>query len=200
MEGQEEIQNLIKEYFEEIYKPPDPGINRDCIRVIPNLVSQEMNDVLMKEVTDKEIKEAAFDLGALKAPRPDGLSGIFYQTHWEAIKSDICGAIRSFFEDRTLPPKINETVVALVPKIPLPENITQLRPISCCNFIYKIISKVIASRLKVFLGDLVSQQQSAFVGGRLIQDNLIIAQEVFHSLKRRDKGGEEKCGSKIGHE
>lgn len=71
--------------------------------MIPNLVSQEMNDVLMKEVTDKEIKEAAFDLGALKAPRPDGLSGIFYQTHWEAIKSDICGAIRSFFEDRTLP-------------------------------------------------------------------------------------------------
>lgn len=75
---------------------------------------------------------------------------------------------------------MNDTLVALIPKIPHPEDIGQLRPISYCNFIYNVISKVMVSRLKPILASLISPQQSAFVGGRLIQDNLVVAQEAFH--------------------
>lgn len=121
----------------------------------------------MAQVTDEEVKGAVFDLGALKAPGPDGLSGIFYQKHWGTIQKEICEAVKLFFNEGALPPKVNETVVALVPKTALPESITHLRPISCCNFLYKIISKVVVTRLKTIMGGLISQTQSAFVGGAL---------------------------------
>lgn len=87
--------------------------------------------------------------------------------------------------------------MTLVPKVLMPETINQLRPISCCNFVYKVISKLIVLMLKKFMGGPTSPNQSAFVGGRLIQDNLIVAQEVFHALKRRDKGSRENLTIKL---
>jgi len=83
-----------------------------------------------------------------------------------------------------LPSKINETVVALIPKVPMPETIGQLRPISCCNYIYKILSKIVVARLKKIMAKIITPNQSAFVGGRLIQDNFIVTHEVLHYLQR----------------
>lgn len=156
-----------------------------------------MNDNLMLPVTDAEIKKGVFDTGALKALGMDELNGLFYQNHWKIIKHDICTAVKDFFVDGSLPAKLNETTIALVPKVSLPESTSQLRPISYCNFLYNIIFKVMVSRLKVFLGELVLPTQSAFVEGTQIQDNLVIAQEVFHSLKRKNIGVRENVVLKI---
>lgn len=81
--------------------------------------------------------------------------------------------------------------MALVPKVLLPESINQLRPISYCNFVYKIISKIIVSRLKGLMGHLISQNRSTFIGGSVIQDNLVVAQELIHALKKKDNCGKE---------
>lgn len=153
---------------------------------IPSLVTNDMNDALLAPVREGEIKNAAFSLGSLKAPGPDGFNDLFFQKNWESVKTDVSKAVCEFFNGGDIPHDLNETVVTLIPKIPLPESINHLRPISCCNFTYKIISKLVVLRLKQFMGTLISPNQSAFVGGRLIQVNLIIAHEVFHSLKRRD--------------
>lgn len=69
---------MILEYYADIYKPTDPNINRECVQIITPKVTQYMNEMLMAQVMDEEIKGAVFDLGALKAPGPDGLSGLFY--------------------------------------------------------------------------------------------------------------------------
>lgn len=126
-----------------------------------------------------------------------GLMDSFFKKNWPTVKDDLCKAVWDFFAGRNIPGDLNATMVTLIPKVPLPESINQLRPISCCNFTYKIISKLIVLRLKKFMGDLVSPNQSAFVGGRLIQDNLIIAHEVFHSLKRRDCRGKSNVAIKL---
>ena len=95
-----------------------------------------------------------------------------------------------------MPEVVNKTVIVLIPKVKNPQNITQYRPISLCNVIYKICSKVLANRLKEILDELIAEEQSAFVPGRLITDNVLTAYECVRSMKR-NKGKQECCAGKI---
>lgn len=93
--------------------------------------------------------------------------------------------MKDFFQNGNLPSEINETQVVLVPKVPNPEEVGHFRPISCCKFLLKIITKIIMLRLRKFIHQLISPNQSAFIGGRLIQDNIVIVQEMLHSLNQQ---------------
>jgi hypothetical protein len=70
---------------------------------------------------------------------------------------------------------INKTFIALIPKVASPKELGQLRPISLCNVIYKIASTVMANRFKIVSHEIISEEQSSFVHGRLITDNIITA-------------------------
>lgn len=83
--------------------------------------------------------------------------------------------------------ELNQTIITLIPKTPNPERLDHYRPISLCNFAYKIILKILANRLKPWLETLISKEQSAFVSGRQIQDNVLIVQEVLHQLRTRKR-------------
>lgn len=76
----------------------------------------------------------------------------------------------------------------LIPKVKHPEKVTQYRLISLCNFNYKVIAKILANRLKPLIGDLISEWHNAFIPGRAIQDNIIIAHEYIHTMKKKSKG------------
>lgn len=156
-----------------------------------------MNDSLLAPVTDSKIKRAIDGLGALKAPGPDGYNRMFFEKHWDIVKEEVCAAIKSFFIYGHLPTIVNEMNVALVPKISLPENIHHLRPISCCNFLPKIISKILVLRMKSMMNHIITQNQSAFIGGRLIEDNLLVAHEVFHALKKKGRGRKDGIAIKL---
>lgn len=79
-------------------------------------------------------------------------------------------------------PTLNKTSISFIPKVLHPERLDQYRPISLCNVVYKIISKVLANRLKPLLTEIIAPEQSVFVGGRQIQDNIFIVQEVLHQI------------------
>ncbi|GKD65042.1 RNA-directed DNA polymerase, eukaryota, reverse transcriptase zinc-binding domain protein [Tanacetum coccineum] len=91
--------------------------------------------------------------------------------------------------------EVNATLITMVPKIQHPTKVSEYRPIACCNVVYKCISKIISSRIQGCLDKLISINQSAFVPGRLIQDNLLITQELLKGYNR--KKGPQRCALKI---
>uniref|UniRef100_A0A2N9IDR3 Reverse transcriptase domain-containing protein n=1 Tax=Fagus sylvatica TaxID=28930 RepID=A0A2N9IDR3_FAGSY len=121
---------------------------------------------------------------SLKSPGPDGLPPLFYKHYWSIVKKDVIAAVLNFFTSGKLVQQSNHTFIALIPKVEGASKVNQFRPISLCNVSYKIAGKILASRLKGILPKIVSPWQGAFVPGRLIQDNTIIAQEVVSSMKK----------------
>ena len=127
------------------------------------------------EVTYDEIKNTLFSLKDMKAPGPDGYNAYFFKKSWPIIGDLVSATIQEFFTTGKLLKELNATILALVPKIPNPSTMSEFRPISCCNTIYKVISKIIASRIKRILPEIINPNQAAFIQGRIIGDNILLA-------------------------
>ena len=119
-------------------------------------VSIEMQQTLSNEYTADEIKAALFQMGPTKAPGPDGMNAIFYQKFWHIIGDNVVSAVLEFLNTGYMPPALNHTFIVLIPKIKNPVKVSDFRPISLCNVIYKIIAKVLANRLKQILPHIIS--------------------------------------------
>ena len=111
------------------------------------------------------------------------MTALFFQHFWHIIKKDLVDMVNNFLVTGILDPRLNITNMCMIPNTERPTWMTELRPISLCNVGYKIISKVLCQRLKICLPSLISEIQSAFVSGRLISDNIFIAQKMFHGLR-----------------
>jgi hypothetical protein len=133
----------------------------------------------------------------LKAPGPDGFPACIFQHNWDILHQEVCDAIKYFFDTCKLDSSINSTVIALIPKTKNPKSVLDFRPISLCNVVYKVLSKVLANRLKVVLPSIISESQSAFISGRLITDNIIAAFETMHSMHTRMWGRTGYMGIKL---
>jgi hypothetical protein len=112
------------------------------------------------------------------------------------IKEDVTRAVLQFLNGGDMPELVNNTILSLIPKVKNPLELTKFRPIALCNVLYKICSKTIANRLRHIIGDVISEEQSAFIPGRLITDNTLIAYESIHYLKRK-KGKLGACAVKL---
>ena len=124
----------------------------------------------------------------LKAPGLDGMPPLFYQNYWNLVGCDVTKTILSYLNTATLPHLINHTFITLIPKTKPPMSVNDFRPISLCNVLYKIFSKVLANRLKKFLPSIITKHQSAFTKNRLIFDNILVAFETLHSMKNHKIG------------
>ena len=157
--------------------------------------SPQHKETLNRRITQEEIKNAIFSINDSKAPGPDGFTSLFFKKAWSIVGSDVTEAVESFFNSGCMLREINCTIIALVPKVPNPESMHDYRPISCCNTIYKCITKIIASRIKMCLPDIINPSQSAFVHGRSIADNVLITQDLMHNYHRNN--GRPRCALKI---
>jgi hypothetical protein len=95
-----------------------------------------------------------------------------------------------------MPDMVNNTVLTLIPKVKNPQDLTNFRPIALCNVLYKICSKGIANRFCQLIDVFISEEQSSFIPGRLITNNVLIAYESIHYLKQK-KGKSGACVVKL---
>lgn len=123
-----------------------------------------------------------------KSPGPDGFNHAFNQKLWDVVGGDIYSACTTWIRDGCFSSGLNDMVVTLIPKCDSSSSMKDLRPISLCNVVYKILSKILCNLLKSVFPKLVDKCQSVFVAGRSIQDNILIAFELIHSMKRKTKG------------
>ena len=184
-------------HFQGILCPDEPsGSRSEYLDSLEGFMwSPQHMVVLNKTVSHEEIKEAIFSIDDSKAPGPDGFSSRFFKAAWNIIGSDVCAAVSSFFESGSMLREINCSIIALVPKVPNPGSMHDYRPISCCNTIYKCISKIIAARIKQCIPDIISLSQSAFVQGRSIADNVLITQDLMLNYHRDI--GPPRCALKV---
>ncbi|XP_057802933.1 uncharacterized protein LOC131018226 [Salvia miltiorrhiza] len=156
-------------------------------------VSELQNNHLTSIPLEDEISASVFSMDANSSPGPDGFSGCFFQSCWSTIKVDIIAAVRAFFLNSYLPAGCNASTLILIPKKDAVETVADLRPIILSNFFFKIISKILATRLSLVAAEGVSQNQFGFIKGRSIHDCIVLGSEGFNCMNRSGRGSNIAC-------
>ena len=179
----DQIKNVAVNFYHMLFS--EDRAHRDVLNVdvsYPMLTEGVISNMNI-DVKEVEVETALKSMGPLKAPGPDGFNPLFFQAQWKQVSGNVIDFVRKVFENPCLIREVNQTFLVLIPKVPNPEFIRDFRPISLCNVIYKLITKIIVNRIKPVMSTIISPNQCSFVPGRLSSDNIIVAQEVIHTMK-----------------
>ncbi|XP_026410669.1 uncharacterized protein LOC113305892 [Papaver somniferum] len=156
---------------------------------IPDIVNSEDNKILEKIPSQEEIKEAVFCLNQDGAPGPDGYAGIFYREAWNIIKEDLTNVIQFCWSNQLIPSGLNSNFLILLPKIQGAKKASQFRPIGLSNFCFKIFTKIPTIRMSNLIQKIIYPQQCAFIKGRNIHEQVLLASELVNEMNTNIKGG-----------
>ena len=120
------------------------------------------------------------------APGLDGIPVFFYSECWAKVGPDVMATIEEFWTRRCNMDRLNRAYIVLIPKVQGAERIGDFRPISLSNSIYLIIAKVLANHLRAVLPSIISPFQSAFLTGRQMSDNNVLAEEIITSWRQNN--------------
>ena len=181
----------VKEYilsgFKEIFRMELLSSTFDLVALYSSYSSltEEERTILAAPILEDEFRHGLSALKPFKAPRSDGLHVRFFQYFWNDVKKSVCMEVSKIFDSRVILDFLNETLISFFPKCSSPESLSNFRPISLCNTIYKVVTKIIVGHIRPFLDKLISPNQTAFVPGRRGLDNVVVAQELIHSLDKK---------------
>ena len=157
-----QVNDTILGFYRELFTSANPENLADVLKVIPQVVIESMNASLTREFTIEEVEVAVKEMAPLKAPGPDDIPPLFYQSYWSLVGSDISQSILHYLNTGTLPQSLGHSFITLISKVKNLEYVSQFRPISLSNMLYHIFAKVLANRLKKIMPLLISEHQSAF--------------------------------------
>ena len=174
-------------HFGSIYKAQEESSIAEIVRVagyFPRYVMEEDNRMLMAEIEEVELGRVLQSFQKDKSPGPDGWPIEFYTGFYDLLGPDLLQVVEESRRNGIIHTPLNSTFIALIPKVDKPKSFDDYRPISLCNCIYKIISKIISKRIKRILSKKVSGEQFGFLEGRQIHEAIGVAQEGLHSMKK----------------
>lgn len=179
---------LITGFYEKLFTSSNPQNMGRILDGVHEVVTASMNADSTRPYIANEVDRAIKEMAPLKAPGLDGMPPLFYQTYWSDVGMDTTQAALPCLNSGSLLKSINHTFIILIRKVQNPERVNEFKPIGLCNVLYKIVSKVIANRLKPLLNTIISDTQSAFIADRFITDNVLIAFESLHHMKNNCTG------------
>ncbi|KAL2923715.1 hypothetical protein RDABS01_015206 [Bienertia sinuspersici] len=183
-----QIANAFSQFYKQLIGSSEMF---DRIHVEQHIVDEgptlrtDQKEEIMRAFNAQDVKEAIFSIDGDKAPGPDGFGASFFKENWNIVGPLISDAVLDFFKNGRILKEINNTLISLIPKVQCPKDVSEFRPISCCNVIYKCITKLICSRLKLVLPDLIAENQGAFVHGRYIIHNIMVCQDMVRGYGRK---------------
>jgi hypothetical protein len=145
-------------------------------------------EVPVAEFSEKEVREAIFQMKHNKAPGPDGFPAEFYQVFW-CLRKDDLAMFRDFHVGNLPLFYLNFVIITLLPKEKEVKKIQQYRPICMLNVSFKIFTKVLANRLTSVACRITKPSQHAFLPGRYILEGVVVLHETIHELKRKKQKG-----------
>jgi hypothetical protein len=189
MQQKNEMEHMAQTFFMNLYQA-DQSVNPDeLLHLFQPQITEEMNVRTLQELLIGRNRQCIVSGGPLKVPGPDGFPDKFFQRNWETIHGDIIKGVQNFFDIGVMLAGINDMAIVLISKKEEPELLKYFRPISLYNVVYKIMSKCLVNRLHPLLNELIADTQSAFIPGRLITNNALIAFKCLHAIKH----GSKKC-------
>jgi hypothetical protein len=143
---------------------------------------------LIKPFSLDEVKATVWDCDSFKSPGPDGITFGFIKDFWDMLKEDVMRFLVEFHMNGKLTKGINSTFIALIPKVDNPQQFNDFRPISLVGSLYKILAMILANRLRLVIGSVIPDSQSAFIKGRQILDGILVANEIVDEAKKLSEG------------
>ncbi|XP_026383776.1 uncharacterized protein LOC113279290 [Papaver somniferum] len=153
------------------------------------VIIEEDNIILDATPSAKEIKVAVFSMNANSSPGPDGFPGSFYKYAWNIICQDLVKEIQFCWDCKFIPKGMNSNFLFLLPKMQGARRADLFRPIGLANFCFKIITRIITTRMEGVIEKVVSKQQGAFIKGRDIHEKIVLASELINELEIKRRGG-----------
>ena len=171
--NQDRIVDHIEQFFMNLYSEQQVQHPFSDILAFPRIYRDNV-DWLEKPFEESEVLEVIKEFNGDKSPRPDGFLMAFFQSCWGILKSDIMVVFHHFHVTGQFEKSLNATFITLIPKKAAVVEIKDFRPISLIGGVYKILAKVLASRLRMVLGEIISAPQNAFVLNRQILFSLLM--------------------------
>ncbi|XP_027118292.2 uncharacterized protein [Coffea arabica] len=188
VDNEDDIASAAITYFHDLFND-SLASSSDMLSLIPPKVSGEDNAKLEEVPSIEEVHRVLRSMDEESAAGPDGFTGKFFTFAWQVIAQDVYKAVLSFFCGAELPRFITSTSIVLIPKVQNPQDFSQFRPISLCNFFNKLLSRILADRVADILPKIISPHQTGFVKGRNITENFLLAQEVISGMAKKNRGG-----------
>ncbi|GJV79890.1 RNA-directed DNA polymerase, eukaryota [Tanacetum coccineum] len=178
--------DLVKQEFRRHFTDrfQDPGSRRGSLNFpFPNRLNNDQILELESPISNEDIRTAVWGCGVDKSPGPDGFTFEFFRKYWTVVGPDFCIAVKWFFDHGDFAIGCNSSFVALIPKVLDPKVVSDYRPISLIGSLYKVVTKILASRLSLVISDLISDVQTAFLPNRQILDGPFIINEILARCK-----------------
>ena len=188
IKGDKNIGKDAYEYFKELFTGESKSINETSLECIPRMVTQEHNDRINSQPTMNDLQEVVFSMNPNFAAGANGINGYFFRKCWHIINHYFMRLVLAFFSIHDIPKYFSHSSIVILPKMNNPNKLKEFRPISLSNFIRKIISKLLSTRLSPILPYFLSLDQFGFVKGRSITETNMLSQEITLQIKEPNVG------------